>query len=262
MRMPVTAFAFADGTKTDSAFSRSDVDAAQAETWADRDDVADAELLGTAIVNAKNADGERDRPHAVRRRAGRVRRTRPPRRAASSPATGEDRGQPVRPGRGRRPRRRRHPRPPGHPAQGGRLHRRPADLRARRHRVPAAAHLAGGARRGAAGEEADAEAYDVASAVALRGLDGQVRPGRRRRRSGHLRTHPRGLVRLLARLHRRDDDHAAHQGVPLRHLRARRRGVLHAVDGPAHARARRDARHGRLDALPAHRRRAAGGRSC
>lgn len=57
MRSPVDAVAFSEGTKTDSAFTRSEVTAAQAQTWADQDDVADAELLGTSIVNAKNDDG-------------------------------------------------------------------------------------------------------------------------------------------------------------------------------------------------------------
>jgi len=57
MRSPMDAVAFEDGTKTDSAFTRSVVTSAEREAWAARDDVADAELLGTAIVNAKNEDG-------------------------------------------------------------------------------------------------------------------------------------------------------------------------------------------------------------
>lgn len=57
MRSPVDAVAFSEGTKTDSAFTRSEVTAAQARTWSEQDDVADAELLGTSIVNAKNDDG-------------------------------------------------------------------------------------------------------------------------------------------------------------------------------------------------------------
>jgi putative ABC transport system permease protein len=58
-RLPVTAFAFAEGTKTDSAFSRSTVTADQAQTWKGRDDVADAALFGNTLVNAKatHADG-------------------------------------------------------------------------------------------------------------------------------------------------------------------------------------------------------------
>ncbi|SFJ59663.1 ABC transporter permease [Cellulomonas sp. KH9] len=57
MRSPMGAVAFEDGTKTDSAFTRSVVTTAERDAWAARDDVADAELLGTAIVNAKNEDG-------------------------------------------------------------------------------------------------------------------------------------------------------------------------------------------------------------
>ncbi|WP_421735981.1 ABC transporter permease [Cellulomonas sp.] len=57
MRSPIQAVVFAEGTKTDSAFTRSEVTTAQRDSWAARDDVADAELLGTSIVNAKNDDG-------------------------------------------------------------------------------------------------------------------------------------------------------------------------------------------------------------
>ncbi len=57
MRSPIDAVAFSEGTKADSAFTRSEVTTAQVEAWAAQDDVADAELLGTSIVNAKNADG-------------------------------------------------------------------------------------------------------------------------------------------------------------------------------------------------------------
>ncbi|MBO3089259.1 FtsX-like permease family protein [Cellulomonas dongxiuzhuiae] len=56
-RSPLDAVAFEAGTKTDSAFTRSVVTSDQRDAWAARDDVADAELLGTAIVNAKNDDG-------------------------------------------------------------------------------------------------------------------------------------------------------------------------------------------------------------
>jgi putative ABC transport system permease protein len=52
-RLPVTAFAFAEGTKTDSAFSRSVVDVKQAEAWRGRDDVGDATPFGNMLVNAK-----------------------------------------------------------------------------------------------------------------------------------------------------------------------------------------------------------------
>ncbi|MGN8244767.1 FtsX-like permease family protein [Cellulomonas soli] len=57
MRSPVEAVAFSEGTKTDSAFTRSEVTTAQRDAWAAREDVADAELLGTSIVNAKDSDG-------------------------------------------------------------------------------------------------------------------------------------------------------------------------------------------------------------
>jgi len=56
-RTPVDAFAFEEGTKTDSAFSRSVVTAEQAEAWAARPDVANAELMGNAIVNAHTGNG-------------------------------------------------------------------------------------------------------------------------------------------------------------------------------------------------------------
>lgn len=57
LRSPVDAVAFSAGTRTDSAFTRSEVTAAQRDAWAGRPDVRDAELLGTAIVNAHNEDG-------------------------------------------------------------------------------------------------------------------------------------------------------------------------------------------------------------
>lgn len=57
LRSPIHAVAFEEGTKTDSAFTRSEVTTAQRDAWAARDDVAAAELLGTSIVNAKNDDG-------------------------------------------------------------------------------------------------------------------------------------------------------------------------------------------------------------
>jgi putative ABC transport system permease protein len=56
-RSPVDAVAFAEGTRTDSAFTRSEVTTAQRDAWAAQDDVAAAELLGTSIVNARNDDG-------------------------------------------------------------------------------------------------------------------------------------------------------------------------------------------------------------
>lgn len=57
LRSPLHAVAFEDGTKTDSAFTRSVVTTAERDAWAGQDDVEAAELLGTAIVNAKNDDG-------------------------------------------------------------------------------------------------------------------------------------------------------------------------------------------------------------
>ncbi|MGU3581796.1 FtsX-like permease family protein [Rhodococcus sp. C26F] len=56
-RTPVQAFAFAEGTKTDSAFSRSVVTEDQADAWRARPDVARAELFGNTIVNAKTHSG-------------------------------------------------------------------------------------------------------------------------------------------------------------------------------------------------------------
>lgn len=56
-RTPVQAFAFAEGTKTDSAFSRSVVTDAQAAAWSARPDVENAELMGNAIVNARTGGG-------------------------------------------------------------------------------------------------------------------------------------------------------------------------------------------------------------
>lgn len=54
---PVQAFAFEEGTKIDSAFSRSVVTEEQRDAWRARPDVAEAELMGTMIVNARNQDG-------------------------------------------------------------------------------------------------------------------------------------------------------------------------------------------------------------
>lgn len=55
-RLPVDAFAFAGGTKTDSAFSRSTIDVAVVDEWKARDGVADAAAFGNLLVNAKNQD--------------------------------------------------------------------------------------------------------------------------------------------------------------------------------------------------------------
>lgn len=56
-RTPVQAFAFSEGTKTDSAFSRSVVTQDQADSWAARPDVDEAELMGNTIVNAHTGGG-------------------------------------------------------------------------------------------------------------------------------------------------------------------------------------------------------------
>lgn len=57
MRSRMDAVAFAEGTKTDSAFTRSEVTVAQRDAWSARPDVSRAELLGTSLINAKNQDG-------------------------------------------------------------------------------------------------------------------------------------------------------------------------------------------------------------
>ncbi|MFZ2178308.1 MAG: ABC transporter permease [Rhodococcus sp. (in: high G+C Gram-positive bacteria)] len=56
-RTPVQAFAFAEGTKTDSAFSRSVVTEEQAAAWRNQPGVDRAELFGNTIVNAKTRNG-------------------------------------------------------------------------------------------------------------------------------------------------------------------------------------------------------------
>lgn len=56
-KLPVTAFAFNEGTKTDNAFFRSVVDEGQLEVWRDQDGVTDATLLGSNIVNGAVQDG-------------------------------------------------------------------------------------------------------------------------------------------------------------------------------------------------------------
>jgi putative ABC transport system permease protein len=56
--MPVSAFAFDEGTKTDNAFSRSVVDAEQVETWRSHPQVTAAEPMGVSIVNAETESGE------------------------------------------------------------------------------------------------------------------------------------------------------------------------------------------------------------
>ncbi|NMM90507.1 ABC transporter permease [Rhodococcus sp. SRB_17] len=56
-RTPIQAFAFAPGTKADSAFSRSVVTEDQAQAWRAQPDVEAAELFGNMIVNAKTDGG-------------------------------------------------------------------------------------------------------------------------------------------------------------------------------------------------------------
>lgn len=55
--LPVTAFAFDEGTKTDNAFSRSVVDSDQLSTWSAQPGVAEATLFGVSLVNATATDG-------------------------------------------------------------------------------------------------------------------------------------------------------------------------------------------------------------
>ncbi|WP_374928162.1 ABC transporter permease [Kytococcus sedentarius] len=56
--MPVSAFAFDEGTKTDNAFSRSVVDGGQLETWQEQPGVEHAELMGASIMNAVTEEGQ------------------------------------------------------------------------------------------------------------------------------------------------------------------------------------------------------------
>lgn len=55
--MPATHIAFAEGTKTNNAFSRSVVDDSALDEWAAVGGVEDAALLGSTIVNATREDG-------------------------------------------------------------------------------------------------------------------------------------------------------------------------------------------------------------
>ncbi|AWB87733.1 ABC transporter permease [Mycetocola zhujimingii] len=54
--MPVTAFAFDEGTMTDNAFSRSIVDDEQLTSWQNADGVDKAEPMGVSIVNTVTDD--------------------------------------------------------------------------------------------------------------------------------------------------------------------------------------------------------------
>ncbi len=58
IRLPVTSFAFEEGTELDSAFSRSTVTAEQAAAWGRQQGVADAGLFGNALVNAEASGTE------------------------------------------------------------------------------------------------------------------------------------------------------------------------------------------------------------
>ncbi|MFA5607044.1 MAG: ABC transporter permease [Leucobacter sp.] len=55
--LPVTAFAFDEGTKTDNAFSRSVVDSEQVETWQSQVGITHAEPVGAGMTNATTEDG-------------------------------------------------------------------------------------------------------------------------------------------------------------------------------------------------------------
>jgi len=59
-RIPADAFAFAAGTKTDSAFTRSTVSLAQVDTWKAQPGVDDAAALGTSLVNTAGPRGPVD----------------------------------------------------------------------------------------------------------------------------------------------------------------------------------------------------------
>lgn len=56
--MDSDVIAFADGTQTDSAFTRSVIDSAEADKFADIDGVKEAAPLGLTIANAHNQDGK------------------------------------------------------------------------------------------------------------------------------------------------------------------------------------------------------------
>ena len=55
--LPVSAFAFNEGTKTDNAFSRSVVDDSQLEQWQSVSGVAEATPVGAGMTNATTEDG-------------------------------------------------------------------------------------------------------------------------------------------------------------------------------------------------------------
>ncbi len=55
--LPATHIAFAEGTKTDNAFSRSVVDEHALDVWSAQDGIEDAALLGSTIVHVTRTDG-------------------------------------------------------------------------------------------------------------------------------------------------------------------------------------------------------------
>lgn len=56
-KMDADIVAFEEGTKSDSAFTRSVVDQSLVQRWRELDGIEDAAPLGLSIVNAKNSDG-------------------------------------------------------------------------------------------------------------------------------------------------------------------------------------------------------------
>ncbi|MFW7415833.1 ABC transporter permease [Demequina sp. SO4-18] len=56
--LPATAFAFESGTKADNAFSRSAVDDGQRRDWQSEPGIAEAELFGVSLINARTAGGQ------------------------------------------------------------------------------------------------------------------------------------------------------------------------------------------------------------
>lgn len=55
--MPVSAFAFDEGTKTDNAFSRSVIEQDQVDTWSDQPGIEQATAMGSSMMNATTDKG-------------------------------------------------------------------------------------------------------------------------------------------------------------------------------------------------------------
>lgn len=55
--MPVSAFAFDEGTKTDNAFSRSVIDQDQVDSWSDQPGIEQATAMGSSMMNATTDKG-------------------------------------------------------------------------------------------------------------------------------------------------------------------------------------------------------------